>query len=63
MAAFRDAVRTEAELRALVSPPTDNAHRNQLDGPAEVLRDHVADGASVTEVQARLHESYTERLW
>lgn len=53
----------KAFMRSSAWEPDGWPDLDELPSPAEVVRDHVGDGASLEAVQARLRESYTQRMW
>lgn len=53
----------KALIRSHLWEPGTWAPSDELPSPAEILRDHVNLDETVTEVEGRLEESYTTRLW
>jgi PPOX class probable FMN-dependent enzyme len=53
----------KAFMRSGAWDPTAWPAVDDLPSPAEVLRDHVADGSTLAEVAGQMQESYTQRMW
>ena len=53
----------KAGIRSTLWDPATWPDDAALPSAAQVLRDHVADGRSLAEVQQQIDESYASRLW